>query len=482
MQFGATIVVARIAGAEVLGTVAYGIAFTSVFGFIADLGTGTAHIKLVSDKENQADCNKTFLLVKLALIALFALVILAYIFIKKQFFQFTFPSEIHRNVVFIAFAAAIVNHLISISSAIFRSKIEQAKQDIPNLTKTLINQLLRISVVILGFGAIAITISSLVAVCTVLPIYIFYTSKYPFGSFDKVLFKKYLGISLPLILVVASNSFIAFGEKLLLQRFTDSTELGFYIAGYRMSDFILLIATSIGLLFMPTFTEYINKNDFSNVNRLIHKFEQASYTLVLPIVLSLFFFSQSVISIFYGEEYVSSAKVLFIITLSLFIHTALIPYGNILSASHKFTTLAILSVFKALSFLILSYFLVSPNFAGLKSYGMSLSILGAQLCHSISLLLIVKIKYHKIKILSLYKIIIYAVVFNAILFLPLQYWFNIPLKPLVQLTILPIYFILFWVVGKIMEILPNQAFQILFDILKVRKLFEYVKSELKNKS
>ena len=50
-SIAASIVVARIAGPTVLGTVAFGLAYVSMFSFIADLGIGTAHIKLVSEGE-----------------------------------------------------------------------------------------------------------------------------------------------------------------------------------------------------------------------------------------------------------------------------------------------------------------------------------------------------------------------------------------------------------------------------------------------
>ena len=46
IQIAASIVVARIAGPTVLGTVAFGLSFVSMFLFFADLGVGTAHTKL----------------------------------------------------------------------------------------------------------------------------------------------------------------------------------------------------------------------------------------------------------------------------------------------------------------------------------------------------------------------------------------------------------------------------------------------------
>ena len=68
IQIAVTIVVARVAGPTVLGTVAFGWAFVSLFHFIADLGIGTAHIKLLSEGKDQASCIGTFARIKLFLI------------------------------------------------------------------------------------------------------------------------------------------------------------------------------------------------------------------------------------------------------------------------------------------------------------------------------------------------------------------------------------------------------------------------------
>lgn len=50
IQIAAGILVAIIAGPTVLGAVAFGLAFVSMFEFLADLGIGTAHIKLISER------------------------------------------------------------------------------------------------------------------------------------------------------------------------------------------------------------------------------------------------------------------------------------------------------------------------------------------------------------------------------------------------------------------------------------------------
>ena len=63
-QIVASIVVARIAGPSVLGTVAFGYAYAAMFNFVSALGLGSSHIKLVSEGKDLGKCISTFSLLK----------------------------------------------------------------------------------------------------------------------------------------------------------------------------------------------------------------------------------------------------------------------------------------------------------------------------------------------------------------------------------------------------------------------------------
>ena len=60
IQMAAMFVVARIVGPNVLGTVAFGLAFVSMFLFVSDLGLSSAHMKLISEGQDEAKCIGTF--------------------------------------------------------------------------------------------------------------------------------------------------------------------------------------------------------------------------------------------------------------------------------------------------------------------------------------------------------------------------------------------------------------------------------------
>ena len=80
-----SIIIARIAGPNVVGTLAFGMAFVTVFQFIADLGIGTAHQKLVTSTNDISDYIATYAVLKISTSFLFLVIIVAYYYVQVHF-------------------------------------------------------------------------------------------------------------------------------------------------------------------------------------------------------------------------------------------------------------------------------------------------------------------------------------------------------------------------------------------------------------
>ena len=101
IQIIASIIVARIAGPGVLGTVAFGLAYVNMFTFVADLGFGTAHIKKLSEGKDEAKCIGTFSRIKIVLVVLYVLFVVCFFIIQRYIFHASFESKDHIVVIFI---------------------------------------------------------------------------------------------------------------------------------------------------------------------------------------------------------------------------------------------------------------------------------------------------------------------------------------------------------------------------------------------
>jgi len=114
IQLAVGLIVARIVGPSVIGTVAFGLAYVSIFLFLTDLGMPTAHIKLITEGKNEGDCIRTFSVIKTGLILLFTLVVLSAFGVQKFILQKNFESEIHEIVIkdniWVGFSTLILNN------------------------------------------------------------------------------------------------------------------------------------------------------------------------------------------------------------------------------------------------------------------------------------------------------------------------------------------------------------------------------------
>ncbi len=375
LQIVASLVVARVAGPTVLGTVAFGTAYVSLLVFIADLGISTAHIKLLSEGQDEDKCNSTFAGLKLVTTALFVLGVLGFYAVQKYIFDKEFESQAHEYVIFISLITVTIGQLIYIPKATFTAKTEQAKVDIPDLLGGFLQHPLRIAVVLLGFGAVALSFANMAATLVTIPIYVYLFRGFSFKGFDKKLAWRYMKISLPVILIGMSTSMIQQIDKVLLQFFTSSEQVGYYTAGYKVGGFILLIGKSVSLLFFPLFSKAVAEGNNHFIRDKIYKFERFSFLYILPAVVLLTIFSRPFVMMLLGEDYEPSIMVMQLVTVALFINVLNMPYGSVIEGLGRFKLSAILNTANLIFFALAVVLFLHPQLINTGAQGVASAVL-----------------------------------------------------------------------------------------------------------
>ena len=375
VQMVTSFIVARLVGPGVLGTIAYGLAYVSMFLFISDLGIGSAHIKLISEGQDEAKCIGTFARLKIILISFYTLIVFTVLLTQKYLFHYQFESKSQEIVIYIYLLINIIGQFTFIASTTWAAKTEQAKQDIPNFIQTLLYQILRVIVAILGFKAIAIVSSNLIAAIITVPLYLFLFKNYKIGKYDKKIAQKYFSISIPIIILLIAQTIIFSIDKIILQSQTNTTELGYYSACFTLASFIKTIETSVGLLFFPLFSSYIAQNNVAKMNMALKKFERFTMSFILPFGLYLSIFSNLVIPLTYGSKFMNSIPIFSIVTITMIISLLNLPYGSIILGKGLFKLIALIWLIALSVFLICAYVFVSHSLLNLKGVGMAYAIL-----------------------------------------------------------------------------------------------------------
>jgi len=480
LQIFGSILVARIAGATVLGTVAFGTAYVSTFIFIADLGLGTAHIKLVSatkDEKLLADYIKTFLVIKLVTLGLFLLLFSSVYGVQKYIFGYQYESRTHEIVIWVILASMVIQHLIDFHRVTFAGKIEVAKKEVVSFLRGFFSQVIRIAVVLMGFGAVAIAIGKLAASILVVPISFYLFRTYQIGTFRRDLVKKYLTISVPVIIIGFSMKLFSQLDKVLLQFMADSATVGYYTAGYKFAGFIQLLGVAIGTTLMPDFSRLFAEGKTKEVAEKIFKYERLAYVFLMPLALIFAIQSKFVVITLLGNEFAPSIPIMQISTLSLFFFIVTSPYGNVIMGYGNFKLPAKLIIVSLVVFILAVFLFVSPKMLNLLGTGMALSNLVSYFVLGLLYFLFSR-KY--CKELTAKNIAVYLPIgllfFFAGLAVYYQYFDKFVLNFVFPFIFLAVYFSALY----FLRMIDKRDFELLAEVSNIKKLFSYARNELRN--
>ncbi|MCK4662459.1 MAG: oligosaccharide flippase family protein [Bacteroidales bacterium] len=478
IQIIATIIVARIAGPTVIGTIAYCLSFVSMFIFVADLGSGTAHIKLISEGQKTEDCITTYSTIKVILTILFLFIVICAYFVQKYFLN-GFESKTHEIVLFIFLTIIVIERLLDIIKTTFAANTQQAKQDIPDFIYILLYQLFRIGIVLAGYKAIALALGNFFALLIVIPLYIYLFKEYSFGILKKALIKKYLAIGIPVLLIGVATNMSNYLDKVILQYFCDSTEVGYYTAGFKIGGFILLIANSVSMLFFPLFSKAISEGNIDFIKDKINKFERFSLIFIMPVVIIVVLFSDVIVLTLLGKEYINSISILSIITVAMFFYTLFVPYGNIILGMGYFKAAAIVNIINFTCFIILQILLVHPKLFGFGAMGAAIAVLFSRVLISFMFILVSK---YKCNISMNVKNLKYLLFGLSIYFISKYLLKNIISESYFYYFLFVLSFlILNYLLLYLFKMFNKTDIQYISQLLNIKELKKYIKSEILKK-
>jgi O-antigen/teichoic acid export membrane protein len=478
IQIAASIIVARIAGPTVLGTVAFGLAFVSMFAFIADLGIGSAHIKLVSEGQDIGKCISTFSILKYVNTLFFFIVVLGVYFLQKFVFDVKFESTAHEYVIIILLIATAFNQILHIPIRTFAAKTEQAKHDIPEFTKTLIYQGLRVAIVLLGYRAVALAFGNLISVVLTIPLILYLFKGYPRAKFDRHLASKYLKISLPVFLIGVSTNVIHYLDRVVLQYFSGSEQVGYYTAGYKIGGLVLLIANSVGLLFFPLFSKAASTGNFQYIKTTIERFERFSFLFIMPTVIFLSLYSGIIIRLLLGIEYLPAVPIMAIVNVAMFLMVLNMPYGNLITGMGYFKLAAILNLLNLILFVVLVLILPNPAIFNLGAIGVAITVLVSAVFIGFLCRLFAK---RKCSILDLKRGVNF-IVFGIVNFAVFHFLYTNLTKVYggaFQIIFVFMYFFATYFLFYILGWIGKRDVRDLKEIINVKKISDYIKGEIR---
>lgn len=470
-------------GPEVLGIIAFATAYIALFQSFADLGFGTAHIKRVSEGKDFGSCNGTYFTVKFVLNILMTLIVLLSILISKYFLHKSFVSKEHEIVLYIILLANFIGNISMMFIITFSARKEIAKGGVVQLLGKIVLVAGKVIVAISGLGVIMLAGCSVVSAIVILVFYIYFFKGYPIKKPNKEYFKSYLSFALPVIFIGFVSKYSENLDKVMIQFFWSTKDVGLYAASKRISMFLDGITKSVSALIFPTISYYHSKGNIEAIRDLSNNAERYLSMLLFPIVAFIFFFSKPICLVLLGPKFLEVApETLMILTAVMLVSAINQPYMSQIGGTNHIKLAAFLSVITFGTNIILNFIFIPSEIFGLKLLGMG--AIGAAYATLISAILgSILYRLYAYKITNSKPNLVIFIHFAASLIMALVLyllsnrlskvlWYHLPLFALLGGAVYV--FILI-----ILREFNRKEFHYFLDILNPVKLKNYAKNEIK---
>ena len=367
------------------GVVAFGLAFLGMFMFIISPGTNTAHIKRISEGKDVGVCIGTFLAMKVVLTTLFLAVVLTCIFGWNNFLGQGFESPQHRIVIFILLFNFVITSFNGVIISTFEAKKEIAKVQIGMLLSTLARMATVMIVVSFGLGIYGLAITWNISILTYFIASVIMFRGYPIKRPSWALAKDYMKFSLPLLFATLAVQLAFTTDRVMIQLFWGSADVGHYFAAWRITAFITLFSVGVQKLVFPTISEYHSENKMGHIKELTWTAEKYIALFIIPICFFIAFFPRDVIGTMLSDKFLPAAPILAIFTIYSLLAALNIPYASQLPGTNRPGLAAALGIPRCLLNILLNILLIPTSIWGIRLAGLKGT--GAAIATAISMAL-----------------------------------------------------------------------------------------------
>jgi O-antigen/teichoic acid export membrane protein len=136
--------------------------------------------------------------------------------------------------------------------------------------------------------------------------------------FELGIFFTSLRYCLPLVPTIASAWVMNLSDRIFIERYFSTVEVGIYSLGYKIGQIVQLISGSFLMAYNPYFFKLANSDDQLIAKKNLYKLNNAGIVILLFIGFLVAFFSKDIVFFFFKPEYYVSFKIIPIIVFGYF--------------------------------------------------------------------------------------------------------------------------------------------------------------------
>ena len=215
----------------------------------------------------------------------------------------------------------------------------------------------------LGFGVIGVTWGWVLAIVLMPFLAFYFLEKKVFPVFNTrvkaiSMERELFSFSFPLIFAGLAGLIYGWTDTFMLGYFSTASDVGIYNAALPTAKLLSVFLGSFGVIFMPVISELYSRNAIEDLRNAYSVVTKWIFSLVLPAFLLMALFSDWILKIMFGVEFIAGSAALSILAFGYLIICIIGPAGGILQTYRKTKLLMWCSFFGASLNFGLNYLLI----------------------------------------------------------------------------------------------------------------------------
>jgi O-antigen/teichoic acid export membrane protein len=373
--------VARLMGPEVIGIIGFALGFVGIF-LQSDYGFGMAHNKRISEGRDLSECLGAYTLIKSTITSIMVALLLLSLFFWESILGHGFEDPIQRDVILVILVYYVLFSMSDISTQTFGGLRQSAKQQTPEFIGTFARMPFMIFVALAALGVVVLALSYILTGIIMLLVGFYMLRKFEIKRPSKSLLKSYVRFAGPIAAMSVITTISLNIDKVFIQFFWDSAEVGYFYGVQRLTLIMLVISTSLTPIFFPSISYYHAKNAKRMIKRLVAMAERYLSMVVTPMVVFFIVLATPIIFILLSNEFLPGTQVLIWLSFYCLIITLLQPYAYFLAGCDKPALVAKIGIFMSASNIALLLIFVPNSLFGIALFGYG--AIGAAMATTIS--------------------------------------------------------------------------------------------------
>ena len=303
-------------GKDVYGNLSWVLATLGTLNVMAELGFGSAHVKRISEGQDENDCISTYIVVKLILIAFMVTFAFTALTVWNQISGTSITPEAW-NLVMLFVLYYVMYDLSNIAIMTYNGRMETTKSQLISLTDPLIRIPLIIFVCVNYLSALELAYAYVIGMLGALLVSIYLLKRGSFRWKKPTLFRSYLKFALPISLIAIAGAVTVNLDKILIGYFDSPGNVAYYSSTQAFLNTFGVVGVAVSALAFPSFSQLHSKGDIASIRSVTHAAERYISMISIPVVTLMFLFPTEVCVTIFGAEFAPSGDTMRFLSVTL---------------------------------------------------------------------------------------------------------------------------------------------------------------------